>query len=475
MNSNETIVEQAANLQRLLGGQRVAQLKDPYPTLELRLDRINRMIDMLVRHEHRLLEAVKEDFENRSHLMTRVSDIVPTLENLKYVRKHIKRWMKPEKRKSKFPLGLLGAKSKVEYIPLGIVGNISPWNFPVQLALGPIAEIFGAGNRVMLKPSELSPQTSQAMAEIIAGSFDETEFSVVLGGPEIAAEFSKLKFDHLLFTGSTNVARLVSQSAAPNLVPMTLELGGKNPVVISSTADIKLAADKVMFSQTFNGGQICLCPDTVFVPEHLVEEFVTACQASVKKMYPDIANDETYTHIITQRHADRLRELVAEAKTTGARVVPLYDTESSGRRVLPSLILNADMNSRIMQEEIFGALLPIVGYTEMHEVVDYINERPRPLALYYFGHNKQEIEKLTFQTTSGGMVVNDMAAHFLQSDLPFGGVGESGMGAYHGFDGFKNFSHAKAVYVQSKLDPFRLLRPPYGKFFESAVSKQIKP
>ena len=176
MNSNETIVEQAANLQRLLGGQRVAQLKDPYPTLELRLDRINRMIDMLVRHEQRLLEAVKEDFENRSHLMTRVSDIVPTLENLKYVRKHIKRWMKPEKRKSKFPLGLLGAKSKVEYIPLGIVGNISPWNFPVQLALGPIAEIFGAGNRVMLKPSELSPQTSQAMAEIIAGSFDETEF-----------------------------------------------------------------------------------------------------------------------------------------------------------------------------------------------------------------------------------------------------------------------------------------------------------
>ena len=475
MNSNETIVAQTTNLQRLLDSQRAAQLKDPYPTFELRKDRINRMIDMVVRHEHRLLEAVKEDFENRSHLMTRVSDIVSTLENLKHVRKHLKRWMRPEKRKSRFPLGLLGAKSKVEYVPLGIVGNISPWNFPINLALAPSADIFGAGNRVMLKPSELSPQTSQAMAEIIAGSFDETEFGVVLGGPEISAEFSKLKFDHLLFTGSTNIARLVAQSAAPNLVPVTLELGGKNPVVISSTADIKVAADKVMWAQTFNGGQICLCPDTVFVPEHLVEEFVTACQASVKKMYPDIANDENYTHIITQRHADRLRDMVAEAKTTGARVVPLYDTQNSGRRVLPSLILNADTNSRVMQEEIFGALLPIVGYTQMQEVVDYINERPRPLALYYFGRNKQEIEKLTFQTTSGGMVVNDMMAHIFQSDLPFGGVGESGMGSYHGFDGFKNFSHAKAVYVQSKLDPLRLLRPPYGKFFDSSIRSQTKP
>ena len=475
MNSNETIVAQTASLQRLLDSQRAAQLKDPYPTFELRQDRINRMIDMVIRHEQRLLEAVKEDFENRSHLMTRVSDIVSTIEILKHVRKHLKRWMRPEKRKSKFPLGLLGAKSKVEYMPLGIVGNISPWNFPVNLALAPSADIFGAGNRVMLKPSELSPQTSQVMAEIIAGSFDETEFGVVLGGPEMSAEFSKLKFDHLLFTGSTNIARLVAQSAAPNLVPMTLELGGKNPVVISSTADIKQAADKVMWSQTFNGGQICLCPDTVFVPEHLVEEFVTACQASIKKMYPDIANDENYTHIITQRHADRLREMVAEAETTGARVVPLYDTENSGRRVLPSLILNADTNSRVMQEEIFGALLPIVGYTQMQEVVDYINERPRPLALYYFGHNKQEIEKLTFQTTSGGMVVNDMMAHIFQSDLPFGGVGESGMGTYHGFDGFKNFSHAKAVYVQSKLDPLKLLRPPYGKFFASSIRSQIKP
>lgn len=478
MNSNEkiaeTIVKKASSLDRLFENQRKAQLKDPYPTLALRRDRISRLIDILVRHEKRLVEAVNADFENRSPMMTRAYDIMPAIENLKYVHKHVKRWMKPEKRKSKFPLGLLGAKSKVEYMPLGIVGNISPWNFPVQLALSPMADIFGAGNRIMLKPSELSPQTSAVMAEIIAGNFDETELGVVLGGAEEAAEFSKLQFDHLLFTGSTNVARLVAQSTAPNLVPMTLELGGKNPVVISSTADIKLAAEKVMWAKTLNGGQICLCPDTVFVPEHLLETFVTECQTSVKKMYSDITNTDEYTHIITQKHADRLTEMVTEAESDGARVIPLFDKASSGRRVLPSLIVNADANSRVMQEEVFGALLPIITYTKIGEVVDYINERPRPLALYYFGNSALEKETLTYQTVSGGMVVNDMFAHVLQSDLPFGGVGDSGMGAYHGFDGFKNFSHAKPVYEQSPLDPLKILRPPYGKLVERFIRSQIK-
>ncbi|ARN73078.1 coniferyl aldehyde dehydrogenase [Oceanicoccus sagamiensis] len=479
MNNNETIAANTSDLDTLFKNQRAAQLKDPYPSLALRRDRISRLIDMLVCHEKPLVEAVNTDFENRSALMTRAYDIMPTLENLKHVHKHIKRWMKPDKRNSRFPLGLLGAKSKVEYMPLGIVGNISPWNFPVQLALSPMADIFGAGNRIMLKPSELSPHTSEVMAQIIAGSFDETELGVVLGGPEVAAEFSSLHFDHLLFTGSTNIARRVAQSTAHNLVPMTLELGGKNPVVISSTADIKLAAEKVMWAKTLNGGQICLCPDTVFIPENLLESFVAECQASVKKMYADIAQTEEYTHIITQRHADRLTEMVAEAKGDGARVIPLFDEArgdkaSRGRRVLPSLIVNADANSRVMQEEVFGALLPIMTYSNLQEVVDYINERPRPLALYYFGRSDQEIATLTYQTVSGGMVVNDMFAHILQSDLPFGGVGDSGMGAYHGFDGFKNFSHAKAIYHQSRLDPLKLLRPPYGKLIEKVVSSQIK-
>jgi coniferyl-aldehyde dehydrogenase len=474
MNTNETAVTQAVNLQRIFNDQRSAQLKDPYPSLALRKDRINRMIDMVVRHEQPFIDAVMADFENRSPLMTRFSDLMPTLENLKYVRKHLKQWMKPEKRKSRFPLGLMGAQSKVEHIPLGVVGNISPWNFPIQLALSPMADIFGAGNRIMLKPSELSPQISEVMADAINSCFDESELAVVLGGPDVSAEFSKLKFDHLLFTGSTNIARLVSQAAAPNLVPMTLELGGKNPVIISSSADIKSAADKIMWAKTLNGGQICLCPDTIFIPDHLIEEFINACKTSVKAMFPDAATDTEYTHIITQRHADRLRDIEAEAKSSGARVIPLSESSSDKRRVLPTMILNAEANSRLVEEEIFGGLLSVMSYSNLQEAVNYINDRPKPLALYYFGKNKQEIEKLTYETSSGGMVVNDMLAHILQEDLPFGGVGDSGTGCYHGYDGFKNFSHAKAVFKQSNLDPFKMLRPPYGKLINKMIASQIK-
>jgi coniferyl-aldehyde dehydrogenase len=474
MNVAQTPVAEKVNLQSVLDGQRAAQIRDPYPSLALRTDRINRMIDMLVSNEQKIIDAVMADFENRSPMMTRSSDIMPTLDNLKHVRKHLKWWMKPEKRRSKFPLGLIGAKSKVEYVPLGVVGNISPWNFPIQLALSPMADIFGAGNRIMLKPSELSPESSKLMANMIASSFDQNELAVILGGPDVAAEFASLKFDHLLFTGSTNIARLVSQSVAPNLIPLTLELGGKNPVIISTSADIKMVADKIMWAKAMNGGQICLCPDTIFVPESMLEDFATACKASLKKMYPDVATDAEYTHIISQRHADRLRDMATEAEEGGARVIPLHEGGCKGRRVLPTLIINADNDSRVKKEEIFGPLLAVETYSNLQTIVDGVNQGPRPLALYYFGDDSQEIDKLTRETLSGGMVVNDLMGHILQEELPFGGVGESGMGAYHGFDGFKNFSHAKAVYTQSRLDPFRMLRPPYGEAIKKGVAKQIK-
>ncbi len=474
MNNNETSVAHAANIQRVYNSQRTAYLNDPYPSFEQRIDRLDRVIDMVVRHEQSFIDAVMSDFENRSPLMTQFSDLMPTLENFKYVRKHLKQWMKPEKRKSRFPLGLLGARSKVEYIPMGVVGNISPWNFPIQLALSPMADIFGAGNRIMLKPSELSPQTSQTMADAISSCFDEAELAVVLGGPDVSAEFSKTKFDHLLFTGSTDIARLIAQAAAPNLVPLTLELGGKNPVIISSSANIQKAADKIIWAKTMNGGQICLCPDTIFIQANQVEEFVTACKNSLNKMYPDSVADSEFTHIITERHANRLRDMKAESEASGARVIPLADKDAEGRRVLPALILDADESTRVAQEEIFGGLLSVRTYSKLQDTVDFINQRPKPLALYYFGNDKQEIDKLTYETSSGGMVVNDMLAHILQEDLPFGGVGESGTGCYHGFDGFKNFSHAKAVYKQSNLDPFKILRPPYGDFIKKGIASQIK-
>lgn len=470
----ENTAPQKAEIQKLLEAQRQAHLKDPYPAYAHRIDRIDRLIDMVIKNEKPILNAVMADFENRSYFLTRVSDILPTLDNAKHVKKHLKGWMKPEKRKSNFPFGLLGARSKVEYLPMGVVGNISPWNFPVQLSLSPLADIFGAGNRVMLKPSELSPHTSQLMKDMARSSFNEDELAVVTGGPEVSAEFSRLKFDHLLFTGSTNIARLVSEAAAPNLIPLTLELGGKNPVIISSSADIRLAAEKIVWAKAMNGGQICLCPDTVFIPESLVEEFVTACKSSLKKMYPNPSTDSEYAHIISQRHADRLRELTTEAKDSGARVIPLSDVESGGRRILPSLVVNADETCRIAHEEIFGGILSIKSYSSLQETINYINNRPKPLALYYFGKDKQEIEKLTYETASGGMVVNDLLAHIMQADLPFGGVGDSGMGCYHGFDGFKNFSHAKAVYSQSSFDPFRILRPPYGHRVRAMMEKQIK-
>ncbi|NKI18706.1 coniferyl aldehyde dehydrogenase [Spongiibacter sp. KMU-166] len=464
-----------SQLQSLLEAQRKAHIKDPYPSLSLRIDRIQRMIDMLVCNEQKIIDAVMADFENRSPTMTRSSDIMPTLDNLKHVKKHLKNWMKPEKRNSKFPLGLIGGKSKVEYVPLGVVGNISPWNFPIQLALSPMADIFGAGNRVMLKPSELSPNSSQLMADMAKNNFDSAELAVVLGGPEVAAEFAALKFDHLLFTGSTNIARLVAQSAAPQLVPLTLELGGKNPVIVSQSADVKLTAEKLMWAKAMNGGQICLCPDTVFLPDNKIEEFISACKAALDKMYPDIANNEEYTHIISPRHADRLREMTQEARDAGARVVEFYDDSASGRRVLPKLIFNADASSRVAQEEIFGPLMAIQSYSSLQSVLNGINEGSRPLAIYYFGEDRNEIEKITHETVSGGMVINDLMAHILQDDLPFGGVGESGTGSYHGFDGFKNFSHAKAVYKQSKLDPFKILRPPYSDLMKKNIAKQIKP
>ncbi|WP_166424644.1 aldehyde dehydrogenase family protein [Paraglaciecola sp. 20A4] len=474
MNSNETTLKQTENMHRIFNIQREAQIKDPYPSLALRIDRIDRMIDMIVRNEASIIDAVMADFESRSPFTTRFTDIVPTLDNLKYVRKNLKKWMKPEKRNSKFPLGLIGAKSKVEHVPIGVVGNISPWNFPIALALSPIGEIFGAGNRCLLKPSELSQHSSDVMAEMIGASFDESELAVILGGPELSAEFSKLKFNHILFTGSTSVARLVAQAAAPNLIPLTLELGGKNPVIISETADLKLAAEKLIWSKTVNGGQICLSPDTVYIPEKSVEGFVTACKDSLKKLHPNVKQDPEYTHAISQRHADRINDIATDAKEKGARVIPLSDEVGEGRKILPSLILNPGPECRVTQEETFGPLLTVVSYSQLQNVVNEINEKPKPLGLYYFGKNQEEIDKLTYETSSGGMVVNDLFAHSNQEDLPFGGVGDSGMGSYHGYDGFKNFSHAKAFYTQSNLDPFKMLRPPYSIKVMDSFKKQVK-
>lgn len=465
-------VDIKAGLENKLNKQRAAHVANPYPSASEREDRIDRLIDMTLSHQQKFTEAVNADFGRRSAINTKMFDLGPVVNAGKHAKKHLRGWMKTEKRKSTFPLGLLGAKSTIEYLPLGVVGNISPWNFPVQLSLQPIVDIFSAGNRCMLKPSELTPQTSELMAELVAGNFDESEFSVTTGGPEVAGAFSALAYDHLLFTGSTNIAKLVAQSAAPNLVPLTLELGGKNPTVVSPSAKLDEAAEKVMWAKTMNGGQICLCPDMVYVHESVIDEFVESCKQQMKKLYKDFENDDDFINIISPRHAQRLEDLLQDAEQKGAELIRFGETK--GQCVPPTLVLNTSSDARLMQEEIFGGPTPIMPYSDCREIANSVNAGEKPLALYYFGSDANEIEYLSRNVLSGGMTINDCIGHVSQEDLPFGGVGASGMGVYHGFDGFKNFSHAKSIYKQSPVDPLKMIRPPYTDKMKKLVESILK-
>ena len=378
--------------------------------------------------------------------------------------------MKPEKRKVMFPLGIFGARGRIEYQPLGVVGCISPWNFPVQLTFAPLGGIFAAGNRTMIKPSEFTAKTSELMQELFAAEFDEEEVAVCTGGPDVGGAFSRLPFDHLLFTGATSIAKHVMRAAAENLVPLTLELGGKSPVVIGRSADMELAATNIMAGKTMNAGQICLAPDYVFLPEESRDEFVEAARNSVAKMYPDIKDNPDYTSIVNERHYDRLNGYLDDAREKGANVVEINPadedfSQQQHHRIPPTIVLDPTDDMQVMQDEIFGPILPVKQYQDVNETLDYINDHDRPLGLYYFGQDKAEENKVLTHTTSGGVTVNDVVMHVAQEDLPFGGVGPSGMGSYHGYDGFRNFSHAKAIYSQSKTVSklAAAMRPPYKK------------
>jgi coniferyl-aldehyde dehydrogenase len=376
-------------------------------------------------------------------------------------------------------LGLFGAKAYVDYQPKGVVGVISPWNFPFNLTFTPLAGIFAAGNRVMIKPSEFTPRSSELMARMFASAFDEEEVAVVTGGPDVGAAFSKLAFDHLLFTGATSIAYHVQRAAAENLVPTTLELGGKSPVIVSQSADIDLAAKRVMMGKTMNAGQICLAPDYVMVPKDRAGAFVGAVTSAVSAMYPTIKDNPDYSSVINQRHYDRLMGYIDDARSKGAEIVEINPAREDFRqqpfhKIPPTIVLNPTDDMKIMQDEIFGPLLPVKTYDRMDEAISYVNEHARPLGLYYFGQDKTEQERVLTGTTSGGATVNDVIMHVAMEDLPFGGVGPSGMGAYHGIDGFRTFSHAKAVFQQVNKDLTAMMRPPFGVKFMKMVSGGIK-
>ena len=465
----------------ILDRQRSAQVADSPVPAQVRADRIDRAIGLLVDHADRFAEAMREDFGHRSVHQSMFTDIAGSIGPLKHARRHLAKWMQPEKRKAEMPFRLVGARARIEHQPLGVVGIISPWNFPVQLTFGPLAGVFAAGNRVMIKPSEFTPHTSELLRELFAGAYDETEVAVVTGGPAVGAAFSSLPLDHLLFTGATSVARHVMRAAAENLVPVTLELGGKSPVVIGRSADLQLTTDRLMMGKMLNAGQICLAPDYVMVPSERIDEFVESSRRSVARMFPTLLENPDYTSIINDRHHERLLGYIEDARAKGANLVELNPAgedfrQQEHRKIPPTLILDPSDEMQVMQDEIFGPLLPVRKYESIDETIDYINEHDRPLGLYYFGRDGSEERQVLDRTTSGGVTVNDVIMHVAQEDLPFGGVGPSGMGSYHGVDGFRTFSHRKSVYSQAKLDLAKLagIAPPWNDKFMKMLRGQIK-
>ena len=452
------------------------------PSNALRADRIARLIALLVKYEGEIIEAIAQDFSARPKEVTQIADIGAAIGSLKYARENISKWTKNSTRKtSPSLLGLIGAKAYVQYQPKGVVGVISPWNFPVFLAFGPLGQILAAGNRAMIKPSELTPKTSELMKSMIESAFAPDEIAVITGGVEIGQEFSALPFDHLLYTGSTNVGRHIMAAAAKNLVPVTLELGGKSPVIVSRTADLDLVAARVANGKSMNAGQICLAPDYLLVPQENIGKMVDSLVATVSKMHPKIIDSEEYTAIINNRHFERIKGLVEDARSKGAQIIEINpaneDFARQNTRKMPiTLVLNPTDDMKIMQDEIFGPLLPIKTYQNFGETIDYVNSNERPLALYYFGNDEAELSRAMNETTSGGVTINDVIFHIAMEELPFGGIGASGMGAYHGHEGFLTFSHAKSTYSQLKKDigPLKLMRPPYGKGIADYIRGMIK-
>jgi coniferyl-aldehyde dehydrogenase len=472
----------AASMNALLARQKAAHIRDGAPTAEQRVDRLDRCIGLLVDNRTAIEDALNDDFGARSREATAFTDIAGSIGPLKHARDNLRKWMKTQKRKtSPAILGLFGAKAEVRFQPKGVVGVISPWNFPVNLTFAPLAGILAAGNRAMIKPSEFTPATSALMAQMFGGVFSEEEIAVVTGGPEVGQAFAGLAFDHMIFTGATSIARHVMRAAADNLVPLTLELGGKSPVVIGKSADMATAAARIMNGKTLNAGQICLAPDYVFAQRDQVESFVTQAQASVSKMFPTLKDNPDYTAIVAQRHFDRITAYVDDARAKGARIIELKPegedlSQQEHRKIAPTLILDPTDDMKVMREEIFGPVLPVKTYGSVDEVVDYINSHDRPLGLYYFGDDEAEREKVLTRTTAGGVTVNDVIFHVAQEELPFGGVGPSGMGSYHGHDGFLEFSHRKAIYTQIKKDigPLTAMRPPYGPAIRKYLAGAMK-
>ncbi len=496
-----------AALDELLHAQRAAHMREPYPPWDARAAHLAALRAMLLDNADALADALNADFGQRAKGELLLSELWLAKNEIDAALKHGRRWMEPQRRAT--GLWLRPARAEVMPQPLGVVGIIAPWNYPVLLAVGPLVCALAAGNRAMIKMSELTPRTSALMARLVGGTFALDHVAVVNGDASVGAAFSALPFDHLLFTGSTAVGRQVMRSASANLTPVTLELGGKSPAIVGPRARFNAAVDSIIAGKTLNAGQTCIAPDYVLLPRGSEEAFIARARQRVAKLYPDFSHNRDYTTIVSDRHLSRLLHLADEAVAGGARMHPLADmpqrsgtfvesesrskraphreSESQGtdaqlgnavdplgRRFAPCVVTNAPAECSLMREEIFGPLLPLVPYDTLDEAIHYINVRERPLALYLFDEERATIDRVLRETVSGGVAVNETLLQVACEGLPFGGVGASGIGAYHGYEGFVTFSKMKPVFEQSRLNGRALLLPPYGRRFNAVMNLMLR-
>ena len=458
----------SADIAARFQSQRRAFAADPNPDWKTRIDRLDRLLALVEQNEDAIVAAVDDDFGNRAAQETRLAELFVVRAGLRHARRRLKRWMR--NRAVATDLQFLPGRNRLAAQPLGVVGVVSPWNYPIQLSLGPALAALAAGNRVMIKPSELTPRTSALLETLAAARFDPDELSVVTGDAETGKAFVGLPFDHLIFTGSTAVGRQVALAAAANLTPVTLELGGKSPAIFDASCEMAVACRRLAYGKLLNAGQTCVAPDYLLVPKGQAHAAADLIAQAMKRMYPTLASNRDYTAIVSERHRQRLIALVEEARAAGAEVIevdPAGETlDPAGHKLAPTLVIGAAETTRLMREEIFGPVLPIVEYERLDDAIAFVNRGDRPLALYWFGRDAARRDRVLRETIAGGVTVNDCMLHLVQEEQPFGGVGASGIGAYHGEWGFRTFSKYKPVFHQARWNALGLLHPPYGKTFD---------
>jgi coniferyl-aldehyde dehydrogenase len=458
----------------VLAAQRIAYNQNPMPSAHERIERLARLRRTLVKYQDAFAEAISQDFSNRSVYETKIGEVFTCLEQCKYYSKNLTNWMKPSKRH----IAALHqpAKAWVQYQPLGVVGIMAPWNYPLLLAVGPLICALAAGNHAMIKISSSSRNLGKVLEQALAEVFSEDLVSVINGGGAISDAFCRLKFDQMIFTGSPNIGKTVMAAASENLVPVILELGGKSPAIIHPSMPLKDAAERLAAGKLWNAGQTCVAPDYLFIPRGRTREFVAHMRHYVGTMYPSLRDNPDYTSIVNDKQYNRIQGYLQNARELGAEVFeinPANEDLSGGRKIVPTLLANLTDDMQVCQEEIFGPVLPIIEYDHIDEVLQYINARPHPLALYYFDYDSDRAEYVARRTHSGHFGINQVLTHVAQDDLPFGGVGNSGMGKYHGPEGFFSFSHARSVMAKPRIYSFRMILPPFGKPIHRIMFKTL--